>query len=336
MTQAPILIADDEGNQDENLVSLESIFNEIKSKLEVEPGIVGEWLRPGTVNPWELYVTLKIQREISTLQLNSYRQFNRVFARPLIVAIRPSGKKVDVDGQHTALLDLASLFPEDLPCFFIDHPKDRSIEDCEKIEAEIFYALNNNRKDPTHVDKMKAGLAFNLPEAVTYNNNLFECGVYIEGYDYLGDPEGIPMCGEYQWRKAIEKYGISIVSKACTKLIELQKADLWRNPKKKKEVTSIRADMVMIFSTLYDFIKKAKIAGKMKDKETSLNRFIDTRITLDKRDKWYKGISGASTGVVGALRIIEAHNQSAGSVTIGPSLCAQFGLIDPTKLPKDN
>ena len=49
-----------------------------------------------------------------------------------------------------------------------------------------------------------------------------------------------------------------------------------------------------------------------------------------------KGISGASTGVVGALRIIEAHNQTAGSVTIGPSLCAQFGLIDPTKLPKDN
>ena len=328
MTTIPFLCADEE---DDNLVSLTSIFNAIKSKLNITPGVTGEWLRPGTVDPSELYVTLKVQREVSTLQLNSYKQFNRIFARPLIVAIRPNDKKVDVDGQHTALLILASLYPEDLPCFYIDHPKDRSIEDCEKIEAEIFYALNTFRKDPTHVDKMKAGLAFNMPDAVKYNDNLFSCNIYIEGYDYLGDPEGTPMDGEYQWRKAIEKFGTTTVAKACAKLSELQKADHWRHPKKNKTVTSIRADMIMILSTLYDFIKRAKIAGKMKDKEKSILNYIDNKLVDFERKKWYNGISGASTGIIGALRIINSHNESAGSTVIGDSLLKQFGLIDPSK-----
>ena len=330
MTTIPFLCADEE---DDNLVSLTSIFNAIKSKLNITPGITGEWLRPGTVDPSELYVTLKVQREVSTLQLNSYKQFNRAFARPLIVAIRPNDKKVDVDGQHTALLLLASLYPEDLPCFYIDHPKDRSIEDCEKIEAEVFYALNTFRKDPTHVDKMKAGLAFNMPDAVKYNDNLFSCNIYIEGYDYLGDPDGTPMDGEYQWRKAIEKFGTTTVAKACAKLSELQKADNWRYPKRNKKtiVTSIRADMIMILSTLYDFIKRAKIAGKMKDKEKSILNFIDNKLVDFERKKWYNGISGASTGIIGALRIVNSHNESAGSTVIGESLLKQFGLVDPSK-----
>ena len=330
MTTIPFLCADEE---DDNLVSLTSIFNAIKSKLNITPGVTGEWLRPGTVDPSELYVTLKVQREVSTLQLNSYKQFNRIFARPLIVAIRPNDKKVDVDGQHTALLLLASLYPEDLPCFYIDHPKDRSIEDCEKIEAEVFYALNTFRKDPTHVDKMKAGLAFNMPDAVKYNDNLFSCNIYIEGYDYLGDPDGTSMDGEYQWRKAIEKFGTTTVAKACAKLSELQKADNWRYPKRNKKtiVTSIRADMIMILSTLYDFIKRAKIAGKMKDKEKSILNYIDNKLVDFERKKWYNGISGASTGIIGALRIINSHNESAGSTVIGDSLLRQFGLIDPSK-----
>ncbi len=328
MTTIPFLCADEE---DDNLVSLTSIFNAIKSKLNITPGVTGEWLRPGTVDPSELYVTLKVQREVSTLQLNSYKQFNKTFARPLIVAIRPNDKKVDVDGQHTALLILASLHPEDLPCFYIDHPKDRSIEDCEKIEAEVFYALNTFRKDPTHVDKMKAGLAFNMPDAVKYNDNLFSCNIYIEGYDYLGDPEGTPMDGEYQWRKAIEKFVTTTVAKACAKLSELQKADHWRHPKKNKTVTSIRADMIMILSTLYDFIKRAKIAGKMKDKEKSILNYIDNKLVDFERKKWYNGISGASTGIIGALRIINSHNESAGSTVIGDSLLKQFHLVDPSK-----
>ena len=80
MTTIPFLCADEE---DDNLVSLTSIFNAIKSKLNIIPGVTGEWLRPGTVDPSELYVTLKVQREVSTLQLNSYKQLLKSYKQLL-------------------------------------------------------------------------------------------------------------------------------------------------------------------------------------------------------------------------------------------------------------
>ena len=141
MTTIPYLEGPEFDDEDDDLVSLTSIFNEIKSKLKIEKGIFGHWLKPGQVDPQRLYVSRRVQRLISTLQLNTYGKFQRHFARPLIVAIRPNGKLVDVDGQHTAILDLAATEggdPELLPCLYIEHPEDRSLQDCLEIEAEVF------------------------------------------------------------------------------------------------------------------------------------------------------------------------------------------------------
>ncbi len=339
MTTIPYLEGPEFDDEDDDLVSLTSIFNEIKSKLKIEKGIFGHWLKPGQVDPQRLYVSRRVQRLISTLQLNTYGKFQRHFARPLIVAIRPNGKLVDVDGQHTAILDLAATEggdPELLPCLYIEHPEDRSLQDCLEIEAAVFYALNNNRKDPTHVDKMKAGLAFGLPDAVKYNDNLVECGVYIDGYDYLGDEEGCPMTGEYQWRQAINKFGVPIVSKACSKLIELQQNKNWRQPKnQKKIITSIRSDMVIILSTLYKFIKDAKIGGGAKEKLVSINDFIDNKLVEKKRVTWYEGISGSTTGIVGALRIIKEHNDDPNSTSIGDDLLKRYNLVIDADKPSN-
>lgn len=321
----------DENENDDDLISLSTIYNQVKSKITIPSGKIGQYLRPGQINASEAYVTPKVQREISTRQINTYGQFNRSYARPLIIAVRPNGKNIVVDGQHTTLMEMASGEHEPLPCLFLDHPSDRNIDECIREEANIYFALNGNRKDPSHVDKMKAGYAFDLPEAVEYNNNLVDCGVYIEGYDYLGDPDGIPMDGEYQWRMAVKKFGAVTVAKACKKLGELQKNKNWAIDKKNKPVTSIRADMVMMLSTLYDFMKRAKMDGKMNGKYESIDKFINTGLTQKIRETWYKGISGASTGIIGALRIINAHNETAGSVVIGPTLLATYGLIDPTK-----
>lgn len=327
---------DAEETRSDGLVSLESIFNAIKHKLKIKPGKIGQWLKPGLVSSKELFVTHKIQRDLSTQQINSYGQFNRMFARPIVVGVRPNGTLVCDDGQHTAILEMASCvggeLPEQLPAYFIDHPSDRSDEECEKIEAEVFYAYNSYRKDPSYVDRMKAGLAFELPEAVEYNKNLFKCGIYIEGYDYLGDPDGTPMEGEYQWRSAIKNFGIDIVKKSCETLAKLQEHENWKTPKGskgKKEVLSIRADMVLMLSTLYDFVEKAKIDGKMKYKDISINNFIDNKLTEQVRKTWYGGISGASTGIIGALRIINEHNKYPQSTNIGTELLKKYGLVDP-------
>ena len=115
-------------------------------------------------------------------------------------------------------------------------------------------------------------------------------------------------------------------------LIKLQEHKYWRTPKGlkgKKEVLSIRADMVLMLSTLYDFIERAKIDGKMKNKDISINNFIDNKLTEKVRKTWYGGISGASTGIIGALRIIAQHNEHPQSTTIGPDLLKKYGLVDP-------
>ena len=328
-------VAAAESNEsDDDLTPLTEIYKQVEKKLKTPQGKTGEYLRPGTVQAEELYICKRVQREIATRQINSYGQYNRLYARHLIVAIRPGGKKVDIDGQHTALLEMASRrgdanLAEDLPCLYIDHPEDRTIEDCIRIESEVFYAYNSYRKDPSYVDKMKTGRNFDVPEALEYDNNLIDCGVYIEGYDFLGDTDGIPMESEYQWRQAIKKYGAVTTAKACKKLGELQKHHNWAFDKKKKPVESIRADMVYMLACLYDFMKRAKSDGKMKSKYKSLENFVDNNLIQKTRQFWFKGISGASTNIEGALRIISEHNETPGAVVIGPDLLKQYKMVLP-------
>ena len=75
MTTIPYLEGPEFDDEDDDLVSLTSIFNEIKSKLKIEKGIFGHWLKPGQVDPQRLYVSRRVQRLISTLQLNTYGTF---------------------------------------------------------------------------------------------------------------------------------------------------------------------------------------------------------------------------------------------------------------------
>ena len=321
---------------DDELTPLTEIYERLKDKLKTPQGKTGEYLRPGTVVGEELHICKRVQREIATRQINSYGQYNRLYARHLIVAIRPNKKKVDIDGQHTALLEMAARrgdvnLADNMPCLYIDHPKDRSLDDCIKVESEVFYAYNSYRKDPSYVDKMKTGRNFDVPEALEYDNNLIDCGVYIEGYDFLGDTDGVALESEYQWRQAIKKYGAVTTAKACQKLAELQKHPNWAFDLKKKPVDSIRADMVYMLACLYDFMKRAKSDGKMKRKYESLENFINTKMTDKVRKFWYKGISGASTNIEGALRIIEQHNETPGSVVIGLDLLKQYKMVITTK-----
>ena len=317
---------------EDDLTPLTEIYKQVEKKLKTPQGKTGEYLRSGTVQAEELYICKRVQREIATRQINFYGQFNRLYARHLIVAIRPGGKKVNIDGQHTALLEMASRrgdanLAEDLPCLYIDHPVDRTIDECVRIESEVFFAYNSYRKDPSYVHKMKTGRNFDVPEALEYDSNLIDCGVYIEGYDFLGDTDGIPMQSEYQWRQAIKNYGAVTTAKACKKLGELQQHANWKTDKKGKPVTSIRADMVYMLACLYDFMKRAKYDGKLNLKYQSLDDFINTKMVDKTRQFWYKGISGATTNIEGALRIIQEHNDIPGAVVIGQDLLKQYKMF---------
>ena len=315
--------------EEEEVTPLTEIYERVKHRLTTPQGKTGEYLESGTVTGEELHICPRVQREIATRQVNSYGQYNRMYARDLIVAIRPNGKKVDIDGQHTGLLEMASRrgdasLAEPMPCKFIKHPPNRTFEECIRVESEVFFAYNSYRKDPSYVDKMKTGRNFDVKEALEYDSNLIDCGIYIEGYDFLGDTDGIPMAGEYQWRQAIKQYGVPTVARACQKLAELQQHPNWSTDKKGKPVTAIRADMVYMLSCLYDFMKWGKYNGKMKGKYDSLNKFIDNNLILKQRASWYAGISGSTVNVEGALRMIQEHNDAAGTITIGEDLIKSY------------
>ena len=71
----------------------------------------------------------------------------------------------------------------------------------------------------------------------------------------------------------------------------------------------------------------AKIGGGAKEKLVSINDYIDNKLVLKKRATWYEGISGSTTGIVGALRIIKEHNDDPNSTSIGEELLKKYNLV---------
>ena len=150
------------------LLSLVDIAQDCRSKVsKFRTGALGEFLRYEEL-PLDILKLLKLyQRDIGWSEINNqYKQFDRRYCVAVIVAKRPNGDYVVVDGQHKVLMAIWSEQVTKIPCMVLDHGSDWSIEQCESVEAELFHALNPKRKNPNYVDKMRAGYVFKLTEAV--------------------------------------------------------------------------------------------------------------------------------------------------------------------------
>lgn len=304
-----------------NYIPLVQLAHKFKSKAtKFRPGSINEFLVYKELEVHVLVVPDTYQRDLSCGDINTYGQFNKWFFVPLIVAARPNGTYVVIDGQHKAVMALWSGCVDKVPCMVLEHPKTRNDSDCEKIEAEIFHAQNAKRKNPGHIDKMRAGYVFGLPEAIEYNNNLSACGLYV---DSLGDIEGHQLNGEYQWRQAVKNYELATVMRAVAYAKDLDK--VW----KKGEV---RGDIVYGLSALIRFLDAASVdINGRKDKVLS---FVSLEMSKSKPKVWYEGISGSQTDVLIARRIIKSYNalsSTANAQCIPDETIDKYGLKDPTK-----
>jgi hypothetical protein len=305
-----------------NYVPLVQLAHKFKSKAKkFRPGSINEFLVYKELEVYKLIVPESYQRDLSCGDINTYGQFNKWYFVPLIVAVRPDGRIVVIDGQHKAVMALWSGCIDKVPCMVLEHTKNRSDEDCEKIEAEIFHAQNAKRKNPTHIDKMRAGYVFGLPEAIVYNDNLSACGVYV---DSLGDVEGHQLNGEYQWRQAVKNYELVTVMRAVS-----YAKDYFDKVSGKREV---RGDIVYGLSCLIRFLDNASevINGR---REKVLN-FVCFEMSKSKPKVWYEGISGPNTDVLIARRIIKSYNAlstTANSQCISEEILEKYGLKDPIK-----
>lgn len=304
-----------------NYVPLVQLAQKFKSKAKK--------FRPGSINEFLIYKELEVhtlivpdtyQRDLSCGDINTYGQFNKWFFVPLIVAARPNGSNVVIDGQHKGVMALWSGCVDKVPCMVLEHPKDRSDAECETIEAEIFHAQNAKRKNPSYVDKMRAGYVFGLKEAIEYNNNLSACEIYV---DNLGDVDGHQLNGEYQWRQAVKKYELATVMKAVSYAKDLDK--VWGKGE-------VRGDIIYGLSSLIKFLNDASV--EINGRKEKILKFVSTEMSKSKPKVWYEGISGSQTDVLIARRIIKSYNAlstTANSQCIPDETLDKYGLKDPIK-----
>ena len=147
-------------------------------------------LIPYLYNPAELAISSYYQRQFSTTALNSYEQYDPQLVRPIVVSKRPEslgGHLLIIDGQHTTGLAIYSEAVDQIDCLVLEHPENRTLEECIRVEAKLFHAYNTKRKNPTMIDKYRAGLCFDDPDSVRFQERLEDCGLQVDG---MGDTTG--------------------------------------------------------------------------------------------------------------------------------------------------
>jgi len=147
-------------------------------------------LIPYLKDPAELAISSYYQRQFSTTALNSYEQYDPQLVRPIVVSHRPEslgGHFLIIDGQHTCGLAIYSEAVDQIDCLVLEHPEDRTLEECIRVEAKLFHAYNTKRKNPTMIDKYRAGLCFDDPDSVRFQERLEDCSLQVDG---MGDTTG--------------------------------------------------------------------------------------------------------------------------------------------------
>ena len=101
------------------------------------------------------------QRLISELAIRGYGSLKPTLLRPIIIAIRPNGKVVIIDGQHRVALILNTLDPDNIPPLFVQeyvHDKNLSEDECKKIESYLFKNLNVEYKSLNKMTIIRSGV----------------------------------------------------------------------------------------------------------------------------------------------------------------------------------
>lgn len=182
-----------------------------KGKLsKIAQGAKGEWLKCENHDPNTLSISKFYQRQFSAMALNDYQQFDRQLARDIVISIRPKhlgGAKMVIDGQHTTGLAICSGDLEEVPCRVLHHPEHFSLMDCIEAESRLFHSYNTKRKNPTAIDKIRAGLCFDDPKAILFNEILESCNLQIDGLGDLPSGDELASTGAARFIKTVEQYG---------------------------------------------------------------------------------------------------------------------------------
>ena len=269
----------------------------------------------------KLLISSAYQRYICITTIKKAKQFNYLLCQTLVIALRPDGTYVIIDGQHKAIMAILSGEELVLPCQIIKHDINVTLAQCIKIEAQLFEDLNTSRKNTSTLDKVRAGLSYNDDDAVAFRDNFISIGVHAEG---IGYDEGLEVQG---WAKAVESIGkwkIPNTRKAVDFLRPIYE-DKWH-------LEYVDGSMVGGLAATFNLLDAVGEGGKNK----GLRSYLKTNFSAISRADWTKNTRGQSDVLI-ARKIISDYNNDVSKghiegVKIGDDNLDNNGLKDPTKL----
>ena len=296
------------------------------------------------LDPNDLSISKFYQRQFSVNALNSYKIFNHQLARDVVVAVRPKalgGHKLVIDGQHTAGLAIYSGAVDKIKCNVLYHPEDRSKEECIRVEGELFHAYNTQRKNPSMIDKYRAGLCFDEPQAVQFNNRLQSCNLQVDG---LGDLDGdsLATSGATRFDKCIKQYDTDEVDYGAfiNKAVNFIRRT-WGTPAKSKttddkgnEIVSVfkyRDDLIHGLTTLLVLIEigvDANGKGLSTQQENDFKTWLEQECTKKPINLYVSNTGGGNSHYKIAHRFLQEYNTFADYASITHNWAHENGVWD--------
>ena len=269
----------------------------------------------------KLLVSSSYQRYICISTIKKAKQFNYLLCQTLVIALRPDGSYVIIDGQHKAIMAILSGEELDLPCQIIKHDVNASLAQCIKIEAQLFQDLNTSRKNTSTLDKVRAGLSYNDEDSVEFQDNFISIGVNAEG---IGYDEGIEVQG---WAKAVESIG-------KWKIPNTRRAVDFLRPiyENKWNLEYVDGSMVGGLAATFSLVEACGSGDKAKGLRTYLKDYFSNV----SRSKWTENTRGQSDVLI-ARKIVNKCNDLLEQnifegAKIGEELLANNKLKDPATL----
>ena len=269
----------------------------------------------------KLLISSAYQRYICISTIKKAKQFNYLLCQTLVVALRPDGSYVIIDGQHKAIMAILSGEELVLPCQIFKHDINATLAQCIKIEAELFEDLNTSRKNTSKLDKVRAGLSYGDDKSKEFQDNFISIGVQAEG---IGYDEGIEV---HSWAKAeesITRWKIPNTRKAVDFLKPIYE-DKWH-------LDYVDGSMIGGLAATFNLIE----ACGSGDKAKGLRSYLKSNFSAISRADWTKNTRGQSDVLI-ARKVVSDYNNdvSKGNIEgakIGDDILNNNGLKDPTKL----
>ena len=269
----------------------------------------------------KLLISSAYQRYICTTTIKKAKQFNYLLCQTLVIAMRPDGSLVIIDGQHKGIMAILSGEELDLPCQIYKHDVNATLSQCIKIEAQLFEDLYTSRKNTSTLDKVRAGLSYNDEDAVAFQDNFVSIGVQAEG---IGYDEGVEVQGWAKANESISRWKIPNTRKAVDFLRPVYES--------KWHLDYVDGSMVGGLAATFNLID----ACGSGDKAKGLRTYLKFNFSAISRADWTKNTRGQSDVLI-ARKIVSDYNNdvSKGNIEgarIGDEILDNNGLKDPTKL----